>query len=236
MAAMFFSCKKKEECPAPKAGQVIINDVPGQYSGYFTTTIDYIHGLNYKDTTITTRMYFHDIPTNNYESTTHLVNSAEVNGNLLYNSSFSYYQSLMYDSVNAISLIGMFNHLNYNFSSSVFGTISLNDNRVGGNFSNIAAIPLNFSNSTPYSINLNNVTNCTKVLIEIANGVGIVERTVLPANAAAQFHATEFLNTTSGNITGLNISLINSLDTIINGSKFKLEKIIRHRYGITFTN
>lgn len=235
--SIIVSCKKKEDCPAPKAGQTIVNDIPGTYSGYFTTTINYNHGLNYKDTTVESLLYFHDTPTNNYENTTSTVTSVDIDGQSVSNFSYYYYFSAYYDSINPISLRGLFNNINYNFNSSSFGTININDVRIGGNFSNNMSLPLNFSNSTPYVISLNNITNTTKIKIDIYNaGGGIVERIVLPTNPTAKFYASEFNNTSVGSSTGMDVSLINMKDTIINGFKFKLEKIVRHRYTLTYTN
>lgn len=235
--SIFSSCKKKEDCPAPLAGQTIINDIPGIYSGYFKTTIDYNHGASYQDTVIESLVYFHNTPTDNYETTTSSVNSLEVNGQSAFNSQYYYYFSINYDLSNPVSLKGLFNNINYNFNSSTFGTIAINDVRSGGNFSNNMSIPLNFSNSSPYVITLNNITNSTKIKIDIYNsGGGIVERIVLPTNPTAKFYASEFNNTTVGSSTGMDVSLINTKDTTINGFKFKLEKTVRHKYALTYTN
>lgn len=232
------SCKKKEACPVPKAGQTIVNDVLGQYSGYFKTTIQYDHGLTPpEDTSIVSQLYFYNTPTNNYEYQTSTVNNVNLNS-YNYNYNDWWYECYIDNNLgNSLSAYAsFFNNLVYSFNSPTFGSITFTDNRPGGNFSNSNSIPLIFSNSIPYIITLNNVTNCTKVLIGISDGSGIIERTVLPTNAVAKFYATEFLNTTPGNVSGLNISLINTIDTIINGHKFKLEKTIRHRYILTYTN
>lgn len=229
------SCKKKEECPGPKPGQTIINDVPGQYSGFFTSFLECNHTSS-QDTIIECYMTFFNTPVNHSGYAQSTVNSIDVNGQYTDDYSFSYYCSVYYDSLTPISFKNFFNNLNYNFSSSKFGTISLCDNQFTGNFSNSNSIPLTFSNSNPYIITLNNVTNCTKIIISINNGAGDIERTILPSNPTAKFYASELNNTAVGNNVGLSVFLISSKDTTINGFKFKTEKNIEHRYMLTYTN
>jgi hypothetical protein len=240
---VLIGCKKKEDCPGPKAGQTIINDVSGEYSGLFETTIQYNHSSNQQDTTITSFLSFFNTPISNSFGSGSLstiadtVDIADVNGYFAYNYSNYYYVSIdNYMANPSNSCKNIFNNLIYNFSSTKFGTISLNDHQLSGSFTNITSIPLTFSNSNPYTLTLNNLTNCSKITVEINDGVLIASRTVLPSNPNVKFYASEIINTTPGNITTLNISLINSKDTTINGYKFKLKKNIRHSYDLTFTN
>lgn len=227
-----FSCKK--ECPAPLPGNTIYQNVIGKtYSGNFTTRMATHHyNTTNSDSIFNSYVYIYDTPTDLMGTNTSTLNSLSVNNETCYYSPPFYVTSSFNQTLN--NNLFLLQNVNYNINSSKYGIFTLTDNRAIPTFTNQNSISLSFSQTNPYILTLNGLTNCTYATVFLELNDRPVIRKITPSNTTTKFYYSEIESFSIGDSTRLYIELVNESDTIISGNRFKLQKNVIHNYSLKF--
>lgn len=235
MVLFFYACKK-ETCPAPIPGKVTDQVVIGEYGACLETELTINHSFGPDSAgeidisvfdTLTTK------PLHGEGQTSSTIDSISVNGLDFPTYGFWYYYNFNIDS----TLLAPSNHfanfcksINYKIRSPKYGVINYIDNSAIPSFTNFNAIPLTFSNSSPYILTLSGVANCNLITAYIYYDS---PKNISLTNSTTKFYASEFFNTAVGQKLSLTIKLISDKDTIISGCKIKSRKTVYHCYQLT---
>lgn len=225
MIFIAMSCKKEVVQPDPIPGRVIVKQHQPVYAGYIETILEVNHYS--ADTFLMSTISLNTIDSIKSSSVMSL-------NNLIFGKSGSSYNIFLRSSDITVPFLSWFRSIHYSGIMEGTGSVSLNDQRLLGDFSNKNTVPLNFSKSAGYSFTLANVVNCDYIEARIFTDNAY--RNISKQNPSFKFYDYELLNSSVGSTRDMGLSLIWIKDTLINNRKFTLSKSIRHVYRLTHTN